>query len=226
MSGKNPANAGRRIIQAAQNIPNYTIDVTGPQERYVADGTFTTVPAVTELFDPTAPKSIKDLPLDQFKPTPGEGTFEFWSRLIKRFALWTWCSGDGSTLIVDAPDFEQAPSYSIVRRLDGFGNNVEDGEDDIDGSEQPSVIIATGYGGGGFRDRATLKVAMVNELIGCDSSGGILPVVQQTIDRFPGIHVLPIRRRLIDLGLPSRFNHSRSRPRYLHDDESRNQGQL
>ena len=224
MSGINPAKAGSKVIQAASTVPNETIDTnTGAA---IATGTFTTVPAVTELFDPTAPKSIKTLPIDQFKPTAGEGTFEFWSRLIKRFGLWTWCSGDGKTLIVDAPDFDQAPSYSIVRRIDGVGNNVEKdgGELELDGEEQPSVIIATGSGGGGFRDHATLKVAMVNELTGCDSSGGILPAVQATINRFPGIHVLPIRPRLLPLA--AGFSYEHSRPRFLHDDESRNQGQL
>ena len=65
---------------------------------------------------------------------------------------------------------------------------------------------------------------MVNELTGCDSSGGILPAVQATINRFPGIHVLPIRPRLLPLA--AGFSYEHSRPRFLHDDESRNQGQL
>ena len=224
MSGINPAKAGTHVLEAAYDKPDTIPEQVGTIVYDKPTGTYTHQPAVTELFDPTRPASMKTLTMDQFKPAPESGVFEFWSKLIKRFGLWSWCSGDGEYVVTDAPDFTQAPSYTFTLRLDGKGNNIEESSWEIDGENQPSVILGTAFGGGGFHDVNTLKVAAVNELTGCDVDGNILPQVRALIDKYKGAHVLPLRQHLF--GFSENYTNTIARPAYLHDDESKNLGQL
>lgn len=226
LTGVNRASASTRVIKPETIVPD-TVQQPGSDGvvRTIIVGAGTRYPAVTELFDPTRAAGFLAQTFEQFKPTPGEGVFEFAVRVVKRFGAWIWASGDGNTLIVDYPDYNQAALYSIAHKLSGaLTNNVEDASATLDLTDQPSVIIATGFGGGGFNDRSTIKVAMVNELTGTDGSGNIVDDVQRAINKYPGIDVLPVRKQLF--AAAREYRSTAARPIYLHDDESKNIGQL
>jgi prophage tail gpP-like protein len=179
-------------------------------------------PVVLSEYDPTKPAFLKDIHVDQVKPHEGEGCFEFLSRLSKRFRLWFWATALGDGIVVAAPDYAQRPTHSLIRTPTECNFLEGTYEDDI--SNQPSVIFATGIGAGGAKPYTKLKVAMINELTGLDTSGKPLPAVQKLINARKGFKVLDVRKEL----LPYRntFASQVIKPMYLHDEESRTFGQL
>ena len=171
-------------------------------------------------------KTVKSILSHQLKPYPHEGVFAFASRLTQRFGLWIWASADGLNLIVDEPDFTQKAIYDIVHKSgDASGNNVLDASVDADGGNQPTVIIATGSGGGGETGRTGLVSIMVNGLTGVDLKTGLVrPEVQAITDSYPDVVPIPIQ--VFDFGSVPPLNSARVRPIYLHDDESKTQDEL
>lgn len=176
------------------------------------------IPEVIGEFDPTRPKFLKDIELSTAKPHPGEGVFEFCARLAKRFRLWIWANSLGNQLIVAAPDFDQAPTYEIR------ASDIIEMEYSDDATDQPSVIIATGQGGGGPFAKAPLKVAMVNELVGVTGEGRFREGVPPIIATHKGVKVSPRRDHLYQYA--KRFGQKRARMLYIEDDESRTTAQL
>ena len=179
---------------------------------------------VSTQYDPTRPKFWKDLPLSELRPHFGEGVFEFAARMAKRLNLWIWPNAVGDTIIVGAPDFEQAPRFRLVHSPSKGICDYESASLDPDLTNQPSVIVATGGGSGGDAAHAPLKCAMVNELVGLDATGNILPDVAALIAAVPGCKTLPIRTQMIPFA-----KLYASRPAvacYLPDEESHTPGQL
>ena len=167
-------------------------------------------------------KTIKSALAHQLKPYPHEGVFAFASRMSQRFGLWIWASADGQNLIVDEPDFTQKAIYNLWNKTDDNSrNNLEEAELDVDASNQPSIIVATGYGGGGDTGRVGMKCIGINELTGVDASGAILPEVQDIVDANPTAVVLPIRSAIVGF-----MANARVRAIYLHDDESKTPDEL
>ena len=168
-------------------------------------------------------KTLKSALSHQLKPYPHEGVFAFASRLTQRFGLWIWASADGLNLIVDEPDFTQNAIYDITHKTDDTSrNNILSAEVDADGGTQPTVIIATGQGGGGETGRTGMQVAMVNEITGVDLAGNVRPEVAAILDDHPNATILPLRADVGTIRLPD----SRVRAVYLHDDESKTHDQL
>jgi prophage tail gpP-like protein len=223
LTGVNPAKAGQRVVTPAANVADGTYqDTPSGQAAFVANGNVIHYDAVTELYDPTAPKSLQSMTFDQMKPHDGEGCFEFCARLVKRFGYQIWLNAAGDTVIVSAPDFDSPAPYRIVQR-DGF-TDAEDYDGSFDYADQPCVIIAYGTGGGGVNDRATIKCAMVNELTGATRDGFARDDVQAAINKYPGARVLPIRPELLPYSVE--WAGRTTRPLYLKDEESKNIGQL
>lgn len=166
-------------------------------------------------------KPLKSFQIHQLKPYPHEGVFAFASRLSQRFGLWIWPAANGETLIVDAPDFDQKAIYDI-RNKGEEDTNYETGEIDPNGENQPTVIFATGFGGGGEYPRAGMRVAMVNEITGLDERGWMRAEVSDLIGANPDATLLPVRQTLGKVWMPN----ARVRAVYLHDDESKTQEQL
>lgn len=167
------------------------------------------------------PRPLKSFVLHQLKPHNHEGLFGFASRVTQRFGLWIWASADGDKLIVGRPDFEQAPRYQLRRNRQGT-TNVLDGTVKFDMSDQPSIIVADGFSGGGEFGKGRMKAFCVNPYFGVDLDGTVLPDVSAVISRFPEaeqvtLTVQPYTRRTI-LVPP--------RPMFLHDDESKTPEQL
>lgn len=164
---------------------------------------------------------LKNFKTHQLKPHSHEGTFAFASRVSQRFGLWIWATSDGDQLVVGKPNFEQEPSYQLVRSFDGVGN-IESGGATYDGTDQPSIIIADGFSGGGEFGEGRIKVFCVNPFYGVDEQGFVLDEVTAIIAQFPDAEQVimttqPLSRR-VALTPP--------RPMFLHDDESKDKDQL
>ena len=164
---------------------------------------------------PRRRRPLKSVLLHQLKPYPKEGAFSFASRVSQRHGLWIWTSADGETLIVDKPSFDQDPRYTISRRIgdDGRANTILSGDAPLDNTEQPSIIIATGYGSGAEFPHARLKVAMVNPFVTAD----VTDVLERHKD---ALIVKPDYEPASPLASPIAL------PVYLHDDESQTIEQL
>ena len=223
--------ANRSVVTGnkAANVVKTGTTYTSNAPRLVSNGTETkledhieTSTIFTET-DPTRPKFLKDIAIKQVKPHANEGSFEFLARLCKRFKLWLWCNALGDTLIVDIPDFDQRSTYELRRKADG-GNNVLDGFADVDATDQPSIIIAAGFGGGQQFAHSNLHVAMVNELTGVDSKGALLPEVQRLINGYKGIRLLDVRSDIVPFA--PLFALPLPRPMFVADDESKTLDQL
>lgn len=170
---------------------------------------------------------------NQLKPLPNEGVFQYVAKILKRSGLWIWPGADGLTVIVSTPDYDQAPVAKIVRQVGTNVSNVLSGGVSCRTEHQPSVILATGYAGGGDASQSPIKVAMVNELTAfsnADFGSGTNAFVTLS-DPVNAILALHSDARL----LPARdnvFPDALARPQknapllYKHDDESRTSQQL
>jgi prophage tail gpP-like protein len=171
-------------------------------------------------------KPLKSFTLHQLKPYPHEGAFQFAARIAQRFGLWIWLSAEGNVVILAKPSFEQEARYTIRHKRGTTGpalrNNVLSGQVRKDGTEQPSVIIATGHGGGGEHPRAHMKVAMINELVGLDDGGSPTAEVAAVLAKHPDAKV--VEQRSV-FGKAARYS-TKARPLFLHDDESKTLEQL
>lgn len=162
----------------------------------------------------------KDFAIHQLKPHNGEGCFQFFARICSRHGLWPWLSADGKQIIIGAPDFNQAPLYRIMRTRDGR-TNVERGRVRRDIGDQPSVIIADGFGPGGEFARGRLKTICVNPFCGVDKDGFVLDEVSKLLSKYPDAHqITMVTQPTARTPLPH------VRPMYLRDDESKTQDQL
>lgn len=176
-------------------------------------------------------KPLKSFLAHQLKPYPQEGAFAFLARLSQRFGLWIWVSSDGDDVIVAEPDFEQEAGWPIIHKLsDTSRNNVISSDVMVNGGNQPTVIIATGFGGGGEINRAGMKVAMVNELTGLNELGIERPEVIAELARHPDALLINQRASLGSLlvngGIVGNLSRAKFRAMYLHDDESKTTEQL
>lgn len=180
-------------------------------------------------------KPLKSFVLHQVKPYPNESAYDFASRICQRRGLWIWPSADGNVIIVSRPDFDVGPDFVIrhKRGADGVKNNVLRSSVRYSAEEQPSVIVATGYGTGAENPLASLRVIMVNELTAFDANGNLQPQVQAILNQYPNAKRVPARLKyappspLVQSSDSQYFTTSMqiptkvSRPMFLHDDESK-----
>ena len=164
-------------------------------------------------------KVLKQFEIHQLRPYAKEGAHEFAARVCQRQGLWIWPSADGQKLIVSTPDFEQDPIYTI-RRTYNADNNVLDGTVTYDVSNQPSIIAAEGFGGGGEYGHGRVRASMAN------------PVTQVTLTPAADAIARTVFSKYTPV-LPTKHAPSYSpvlvpsmRVMYLHDDESKTQDEL
>jgi prophage tail gpP-like protein len=191
-------------------------------------------------------KPLKKFALaQQLKPNPGEGTWQYVDRVVTRSGLYVWPSADGTTVICSTPDYDQVPVAHLVRHIGDNVSNIESGGVACKTVHQPSIIVATGFSGGGEWSRAHHKVLMVNELVGFDNSKfGTVPY-QDPYNRTglsSGAYVYVnrdviqvIQDNLDGYLIPARFTtfpdafarpQKRAKPIFMHDEESRSLEQL
>lgn len=166
-------------------------------------------------------KPLKAFVLHQTKPYNHESVFHFASRVAQRFGLWIKVSPDGEKIFVGKPDFEQEASFVLLRGRDGSGNIIS-GSVKFDMTDQPSVIIADSFSGGGEYGKGRHKAYCINPMLGLEPDGEPTLFVQELLKKVPSA---------VEVTLPSASFPFRSaivpfRPMYLHDDESKTQEQL
>jgi prophage tail gpP-like protein len=163
------------------------------------------------------PRPLKSFVLHQLKPQGHEGVFAFAARVAERHGLWIRSSADGRKLIVGKPEFDQAPAYALRRARDGQGTNIIAGSVHFDMADQPTVIVADGFGGGGEFGASRLRAIASNPAFyTTDVVEALKPYAKykdaHRIDDFRAVKT--------PYALP------RCRPLYLHDNESQTQEQL
>ena len=185
-------------------------------------------------------KPLKSYVLHQLKPYPNEGAFDFASRVCQRHGLWIWPSSTGTALIVGRPSYDVGPDFYITHKRGDIGatNNVIHSTVRRSSEQQPSVIVATGFGAGGENAISNLRVIMVNELVAFDATGALQPSVAAILAKYPSAYRFPTR---LNFTPPAPLKPSSdsaffttntlmidpvSRPMFLHDDESKDLDKL
>jgi prophage tail gpP-like protein len=105
-------------------------------------------------------RTRKKLPLQDYKPKPGEGIYEFCNRLVARHGATIQPSSDRNEVVIDSPDYTQEPSCTLRRTDDPVNsgaNNIEKGEADRDYSRFPTYTLFTGTGGEAGKQSGGLK---------------------------------------------------------------------
>jgi prophage tail gpP-like protein len=164
-------------------------------------------------------KALKSAINHQLKPYPNEGAFAFASRVTQRAGLWIWPAADGETVIVGLPQFDQDPRYQLRHRLDDRGqlDNVLESDVTQSSKDQPTAIVATGWGGGGVYAKSPLKSGIINPVIESADVSNIL-------DAYPEITFLPLPDGTVSFVNP--IAEPGARPLFLYDPESHTQEQL
>ncbi len=166
-------------------------------------------------------QELKDLKLHQTKPYNHESIFHFASRVAQRFGLWIWPSVDGEKLIVAKPDYDQEPIFTLRRDRAGNGNIIS-GNVRYDMTEQPSILIADGFSGGGEFGKSRMKAYAVNPILGLTDEAEHTPEVKALLKRFPDA----VENTLPAASFAFRATNIPFRPMFLHDDESKTPEQL
>ncbi len=92
----------------------------------------------------------KKRPLQDYKPKPGEGIYEFCNRLIARHGATIQPSSVRTEVVIDSPDYTQEPLYNLVRTDDptnSVKNNIIQGVAERDYSKFPTYVLFVGNGG-------------------------------------------------------------------------------
>jgi hypothetical protein len=103
----------------------------------------------------------KKRPLQDIKPKPGEGIYEFCNRLVARQGATLQPTLNRNEVVIDAPDYTQTPLYDLIRSDDpnnGVKNNIIEGEAERDYSRVPTYVVFTGTGGAPGEASAPLRI--------------------------------------------------------------------
>jgi prophage tail gpP-like protein len=181
---------------------------------------------ISVWIDPSAPVDLTQLKTKQLKPEVGETCYEFAERMAKRFHLHVWAMADGSGVVISKPDYTSSPNYALVNRYDGQGNNVIRGTLEQDYLNQPNVIIAKGFQGGGDFAHTRIKAAKVNEFTGYTFPGQIVPAVQTLLNSVPGLTPEAPNDDLITNYAPFFVQQNFAKPVYIEDSNSKTLEQI
>lgn len=105
-----------------------------------------------QIQTPVPQWSFKDAPLKDYKANPGEGIYEFLSRMCVRFGATIQPTLQRDTVLLGAPDYVQEAAYSITRSFSNPGstkNNVLNATATRDYTKFPTVVLVTGKASGG-----------------------------------------------------------------------------
>jgi prophage tail gpP-like protein len=83
--------------------------------------------------------------LDYCKAKHNEGAFEFLARNLRRFGLWIWSDAAGN-IVVSGPDYDQAPSYSLIHRDGERSVKILNASYTEKATQAPSHILVHGKG--------------------------------------------------------------------------------
>lgn len=89
----------------------------------------------------------KKRPLQDYKPKPGDGIFEFLNRLVARHGATLQPGPSRNELVIDSPDYTQTPCCTLLRSDDpnnSNANNIVTAEATRDYSRFPTYALFTG----------------------------------------------------------------------------------
>ena len=157
--------------------------------------------------------------LNEYKPIPGEGLYEFLNRLIQRFGATIQPGNARNILVITAPHYDQDPTYTVYRSTDptvsGI-NNVLSSTADRDYSSFPTYSLFTGKQVVGDASQVSCKQENdINELASLQNTEIFDILKDSTVSgrRIPGVSTA--------LGLGQLY-----RLLYLLDKEARTQEQV
>lgn len=162
--------------------------------------------------------------LDQLVPGQNEGLFTFLSKILHRQGLHAHPSLDGSTVIVSQPDYESAPTHTLLR-TPGY-SNIREGTVKWSLVDQPSIIISDGFSGSGSFGHSQLYCKMLNPFTGFDQQGVLWPEIKVLWDQYPQAKILDFESvtfGLSKLRWPRKYH---ARPLFLHDESARTLDEL
>ncbi len=160
------------------------------------------------------------------RPNQHEGCFAFAARIAERHGLWIWATADGTGIVVDQPEYGQAPSHRLFRN--SRDSNILTGGPTYSVKDQPSVIVADGVGGGGEGQHSKLRVLCANPITGINPDGTPTALVQsiklQNADaKEVFFDTSTLARDRFSLQDPNvrQVAVAAGRPLYMHDESSR-----
>lgn len=103
------------------------------------------------------PFNAPEIALGKYKPNPGEGTYEFLTRICARAGCVMQPTTSRDAVLLSKPNYNQPVTYQLTRMLSGNGNNIISGEARRDFSSFPSLFIASGKGGAAAEARTNLS---------------------------------------------------------------------
>ena len=164
-------------------------------------------------------KPLTSYGIHELKPYNNESAFAFCSRISQRFGLWIRPSATKGTLLVTAPNYDRAPPYGLIHKTNGavsLENNIISSDVTWSAADQPSVIVASGFNGGGSFSYAGMTAAIVNPLISTDYSrtSAEYPNIKFTVGTEPQTTQF------------TNFQDPYARPLFLYDSESQTIEQL
>jgi prophage tail gpP-like protein len=168
-------------------------------------------------------KDLASARLHQEKPYPQEGAWAFLTRVCNRYGLWPRPAADGKTVILTSPDFEQYPLYSLLHRNDDGRrfNNVIASTVARSREEQPSIIYASGVGGGGEFAYSKLQGAIINPLV-----APIAASMKSVTDAYPSVKPITFDVPMLATAIDQPYVDPNARPLFLYDSEAHSQEQL
>jgi prophage tail gpP-like protein len=164
---------------------------------------------------------LKSFKIYQLKPHNHEGLYKFISRTAERHGLFVRVSADGDQIIVTNPDFVQEPQYNLYRNNRGY-TNILSGDVVFDATDQPSIIIADGFSGGGEFSVGAIKAYCVNPYFGVDEQGFPSDEVSDILKKYPEAEPVLFVTQPYKQRAPA----FPPRPMFIHDEESKTQDQL
>lgn len=155
-----------------------------------------------------------------YKPRPAEGVFEYSNRLATRNGCTIQPGPNRTSVVLEAPDFVQAPIAYLNRTIDGESNNIVSGVAVEDFTRVPSFTLAQGVmaktGEKSIRiERAYDTAGVVNALAGGLPGTGIERVSEALVSG----RVKPSEAAELGLGQVYRLL-------LVRDDEARDQDQI
>lgn len=109
---------------------------------------------------------VASLSVTDAKPASGETVWEYIDRHARRFGVLPWMSAEGD-LVLSAPDYDQEPSYRLLRRIEhGAWNNIIEGGIVYDYSALTSEVTVFGRTASSDASRSRFHATVTNPTIG------------------------------------------------------------
>jgi prophage tail gpP-like protein len=166
------------------------------------------------------PKTFTELRLSDFKPEPGQGVYDFCNKLVARHGTTIQPTTSRDALSLQAPNYDQTPSGSIVRSSSSAAANrniLISASATRDFSSFPTYTLFTGrqsVDGGGTEDKRSF--ADIEDYI---TAAGITSLQTELAGKVADGRILPEKS---NRGGDSRLY----RLMYFRDEQARNQEQL